>query len=118
MPATCLKIAPNAIVSKALPLQAPDEFARHGVKVFEHMGERRARWLLHGEHLHARFADLEMGAKALQRRVGDEEVEVGVVGQLCGIGDCGVVVHEASKESERLVLGEAHGADGIGQVHL
>ena len=39
MPATCLEIAPNAIVSEALPLEAPDEFARHGVKVFEHMGE-------------------------------------------------------------------------------
>ena len=118
MPATCLEIAPHAIVPKALPLEARDELARHGVEVFEHVRERRARWLLHREHLDARFADLEMRAKALQRRVGDEEVEVGVVGQARGLGDCGVVVHEASKESERLVLGEAHGADGVGQVHL
>src|SRR6266850_3137449 len=74
MPATCLEIAPDAIVLKALPLEAGDELARHGVEVFEHVREGRARWLLHGEHLDARLADFEMRAKTLQRRVRDEEV--------------------------------------------
>src|SRR6185295_17295256 len=65
VPATCLEIAPDAIVPKALPLEAPDELARDGVEVFEHVRERRARWLLHCEHLDTRFPDLEMRPKAL-----------------------------------------------------
>src|ERR1700676_3096314 len=108
MPATCLEIAPNAIVSKALPLEAPDEVARHGVEVFEYVRERRARWLLHGEHLDACFADFEMRAKALERRVADEELAVAAVRKARGLGDGRVVVHKASKESEGLVFAEAH----------
>ena len=113
-----LEIAAHPIVAETLPFETGNELAGHGVQVLEHVRERRARRFLHREHLDAGLADLQMGPKALDGRIGDEEIEMGVVRQAGGLGDDGVVVHEAPKEAEHLRLRQGPRSDRVGEMHL
>ena len=60
----------------ALPFEAGDELAGNCEQVAEHVGEGLARRLLHRQHLDLLRADHQVIAVALDRRIGDEVVQV------------------------------------------
>ena len=56
------------------------------MEVVQHVREGLGRRLLHRQHLDAVAIEVEMVAVAVERRIGDVEIEVGVVFERCRLG--------------------------------
>ena len=112
-----MDIATHPVVRDPLPLQAREALAGKRVQIAKQMREGAARRLLHREHLHAVLADLQVVAVALDRRIRDEIIQMGVVREVRGVHDRGVIVHELSEEPEGLRLGQPL-QDNVAQLHV
>ena len=118
MPPAGLQVSPHPIIRDALPLQAGDALARHGVEVLQQMRERRARRLFHGQDLHPNVADIQMSAVAFQGGVPDEIVHVRVVLECRALRLSRHVVHQSPEESKGVSLLESGRAEVVGDLDL